>query len=76
MRAMISLQAFEELPAVIELDARVMVVLEVAEFWRWKQLCDGSREPWYILRKPLPGLPAGTALSLRALHERLFGLTS
>jgi hypothetical protein len=47
--------------------------LDCAEFYRWRQNDDGSETAFFILRKPLPGLPAGMVLSLSDLHERLFG---
>lgn len=46
-------------------------VLACAEFYRWRDNCDGSRTAFFRLTKPLPGLPAGVVLSLSDLHERL-----
>jgi hypothetical protein len=61
------------LPVVKSQDDKLSAILDVAEWYRWQRLEDGSREAWFILIKPLPGLPKGTALRLTDLHERLFG---
>lgn len=48
-------------------------VLDVSEFYRWRQECDGSRTAFFQLRKPIPGFDAGSVLSLARLHEVLRG---
>ena len=48
-------------------------VLDVSEFYRWRQECDGSRTAFFILRKSIPGFEAGTVMSLARLHEVLRG---
>lgn len=69
---MISLQEFTREPTLAELADRLTSrVMDCADFYRWKDLHDGSREAWFILRKPLPGIPAGTAMRLRDLHDVL-----
>ncbi len=61
------------LPALKPEDERLSALLDVAEFYRWKNEQDGSRTAWFQLIKPLPGLPKGTVIELSQLHERLFG---
>jgi hypothetical protein len=76
---MISLASYEPIaaPSTFAIDRKaddlLSAILDCAEFYRWRQNDDGSETAFFILRKPLPGLPAGIVLSLSDLHERLFG---
>jgi hypothetical protein len=58
--------------AAAESDERVSRVLDCAEFYRWRENCDGSRTAFFILRKTIVGAPAGKVLSLAELHDLLF----
>lgn len=49
-------------------------VLDVAEFYRWRDNCDGSRTAFFILRKAIPGHAAGNVLALSELHAALRAL--
>jgi len=53
-------------------DEKVSAVLDCATFYSWRDDGSGHREAWFRLVKPIKGLPAGTVLRLRDLHERLF----
>lgn len=48
-------------------------VLDCAEFYRWRNECDGSRTAFFVLRKSIPGFEAGSVLSLARLHQVLRG---
>ena len=53
-------------------DENVSRVLDCAEFHHWEGNGPGARTAFFVLRKPLPGAPAGTILSLADLHAKLF----
>lgn len=55
-------------------DKMLSRVLDVAEFYRWRDNCDGTRTPFFILRKAIPGHAAGNVLALSELHAALRAL--
>jgi hypothetical protein len=64
---------FRVLPKVTPDDEKLSRILDVAEFYRWKNEPTGGRTAWVQMVKPLPGIPAGMLIELSALHEVLFG---
>lgn len=46
-------------------------VLDCAEFYRWRDNCDGSRTAFFILRKTIQGALVGTVMPLADLHQKL-----
>ncbi len=54
------------------LDQKVSAVIECAEFSHRERKPNGTVVDYWILRKPVCGLPAGKVISLPKLHELLF----
>lgn len=69
----VQLASVRTLPLLQPQDDKLSQILQVAEWYRWRDLPDGTREAWFILIKPIPGIAAGTVIRLSDLHERLFG---
>ncbi len=78
---MIGLAAIEQahlacaraIPVVPCNDEKLSRILDVAQWYSWKDEPDGSRTAWFELIKDIPGYRAGTLLELSRLHEVLFG---
>lgn len=71
---MISLYAIESVAADAlgqQCEQRVSLILDCAEFYRWRENTDGTRTAFYILRKSIPGATKGQVLSLEKLHALL-----
>jgi hypothetical protein len=60
-------------PRVIEPHPDVCRVLAVARFYQIKHEVDGTETHYWQLTKPLGRYEAGAVITLRKLHEILFG---